>query len=145
MKGLFFTLTVVFFLFSCKSAQEVEATKPPQGKRYAIGQGGGFTGVYSEFILSENGKVHKYDFKYDREVYFKDLEKVDLIYFLEKIEDLSLEGMEINHPGNITKYIDVRDGRNSINKIVWGHPNYRADKELTTLHEEMYEILSKWD
>ena len=145
MKGLIFTLSVVVVLFSCKSAQEVEASKPPEGKRYAIGQGGGFTGVYSEFILSENGKVHKYDFKYDREVFFKDLKKVDLVYFLEKIEELGLEGMEINHPGNITKYIDVRYGRNSINKIVWGHPNYLTDEELVKLHKEMYQILSTWD
>jgi len=145
MKGLILTLLVALFLFSCKSAKEVEATKLPEGKRYAIGQGGGFTGDYSEFILSENGQVHKYDFKYDREVYFKDLKKADLIYFLETIEELSLEGMEINHPGNITKYIDVRYGRNSINKIVWGHPNYQTDEELMKLHAEMYQLMSKWD
>ena len=145
MKGLFFTLSVIILLIGCKSVEQIEADAPPVGKRYAIGQGGGFTGVYSEFILSENGKVHKYDFKYDREVFFKDLKKVDLVYFLEKIEELGLEGMEMNHPGNMTKYIDVRYGRNSINKIVWGHPNFRPDQELVKLHEEMYEILSKWD
>ena len=145
MKGLIFSLSVITFLFSCKTAKEVEANKPPQGKRYAIGQGGGFTGNYSEFILSENGKVHKYDFKYDREVYFKDLKKADLIYFLEKIEELGLEGIEMNSPGNMSKYIDVRDGRNSINKIVWGHYNFNPDEELVKLHQEMYDIMSKWD
>jgi len=145
MKGLFFTLSVVFLLFGCKTSKETHANKLPEGKRYAIGQGGGFTGNYSEFILSENGQVHKYDFKYDREVYFKDLKKADLIYFLEKIEELGLEGLEMNYPGNMSKYIDVRYGRNSINKIVWGHYNYRPDEELVKLHQEMYEIMSKWD
>ena len=145
MKGLILSLSVIFLLFGCKSAEEVKANKLPEGKRYAIGQGGGFTGVYNEFILSENGQVHKYDFKYDREIYFKDLKKVDLIYFLEKIEELGLEGLEMNNPGNMTKYIDVRDGRNSINKIVWGHPNYNPDEEMVKLHEEMYNILSTWD
>lgn len=145
MKGLIFTLSAALFLISCKSAQEVAATKLPEGKRYAIGQGVGFTGNYSEFILSETGQVHKYDFKYDREVFFKDLKKVDLIYFLETIEDLGLDGMEMNHPGNMTKYIDIRYGRNSINKIVWGHPNFRPDEELVKLHSEMYRLISKWD
>ncbi len=145
MKGLFLSLSVVLILFSCKTTEQSEANKLPEGKRYAIGQGGGFTGNYTEFILSENGKVHKYDFKYDREVFFKDLEKVDLIYFLEKVDELGLEGLEVNQPGNMTKYIDVRYGRNSINKIVWGHPNYRMDEEIGKLHQEMYEILSKWD
>jgi len=145
MKGLFLTLTVILFLLSCKTTEQNTSNQLPEGKRYAIGQGGGFTGVYSEFILSENGQVHKYDFKYDREVYFKDLKKVDLIYFLEKIEELGLEGLEMNNPGNMTKYIDVRYGRNSVNKIVWGHPNYNPDEEMVKLHEEMYNILSTWD
>ncbi|MDG1476354.1 MAG: hypothetical protein P8Q14_04355 [Vicingaceae bacterium] len=145
MKGLFLTLTVILFLFSCKTTKQNTSNQLPEGKRYAIGQGGGFTGVYSEFILSENGQVHKYDFKYDREVYFKDLKKVDLIYFLEKIEALGLEGLEMKNPGNMTKYIDIRYGRNSINKIVWGHPNYNPDEEMVKLHEEMYNILSTWD
>jgi hypothetical protein len=145
MKGLFFTLTVIILLFGCKSAEQVKADTPPKGKRYAIGQGGGFTGDYSEFILSENGKVHKYDFNYDREVYFKDLEKADLIYFLEKIETLSLEGIEMNEPGNRTFYIDVRIGKTSINRVVWGHPNFNPDQELVDFHQEIYKKISTWD
>ncbi|PCI99403.1 MAG: hypothetical protein COB15_04270 [Flavobacteriales bacterium] len=145
MKGLFFSLSVVIMLFGCKTAEQVKADSTPKGKRYAIGQGGGFTGDYSEFILSENGKVHKYDFKYDREVYFKDLSKVDLIYFLEKIEKLSLEGVEIYQPGNTSYYIDLRIGRTSINKIVWGNYNYHPDQELIDLHNELYNKLKTWD
>ena len=145
MKGLFFSLSVVIMLFGCKTAEQVKADSTPKGKRYAIGQGGGFTGDYSEFILSENGKVHKYDFKYDREVYFKDLSKVDLIYFLEKIEKLSLEGVEIYQQGNTSYYIDLRIGRTSINKIVWGNYNYHPDQELIDLHNELYNKLKTWD
>ena len=82
MKGLFFSLSVVILMFGCKTSEQVKSDTIPKGKRYAIGQGGGFTGDYTEFILSENGKVHKYDFKYDREVYFKDLSKVVVVVLL---------------------------------------------------------------
>ncbi len=145
MKGLFFSLSVVILMFGCKTSEQVKSDTIPKGKRYAIGQGGGFTGDYTEFILSENGKVHKYDFKYDREVYFKDLSKVDLIYFKEKIDALGLEGSEINQPGNTSYYIDLRIGRTSINKITWGHYNYHPDQELIDLHKELYDKLSTWD
>ncbi|MBL4670037.1 MAG: hypothetical protein HRT73_08095 [Flavobacteriales bacterium] len=145
MKGLFFNLTVMILLFGCKTAEEVKADTTLTGKRYAIGQGGGFTGKYSEFILSEDGKVHKYDFNNGREVFFKDLNKSDLVYFLEKIEALGLEGMELNQPGNITKYIDVRIGKTSINKIVWGNYQYNADQELKDFHKELYDKLKDWD
>ncbi len=144
MRGLISVLFVVI-LFSCKTVEEVKSATTPQGKRYAVGQGGGFTGEYTEFILSENGKVHKYDFRYDREVYFKDIEKIDLNYFLEKIEELSLEGIEMNNPGNMTYYIDVRIGKTSINKIVWGSYNFNPDKELTDLHKELFDKLKEWE
>ena len=145
MKGLLFTLSVLFFLSGCKTAEQIKADTTPTGKRYAIGQGGGFNGNYTEFILSENGKVHKYDFNYDREVYFKALNKADLNYFLEKIETFGLEGVELNHPGNMSYYIEIRDGKTSINKIVWGNFNYYPDKELVDFHKELFEELKKWE
>ncbi len=145
MKGLFLSLTVVILLLGCKTAEQVKKDTPPTGKRYAIGKGGGFTGDYTEFILSENGKVHKYDFTYDREVYFKDLNKVDLLYFLEKIDALGIEGTDMNQPGNITYYIDLRVGRTSINKIVWGNYNFTPEQELIDLHKELFKKLSTWD
>ena len=144
MKGLLFTLTVIILLFGCKTPAQIKADTPPAGKRYAIGQGGGFNGNYTEFILSENGKVHKYDFTYDREVFFKELNPLDLSYFLEKIESLSLEGIEMNEPGNQTFYIDVRIGKTSINKVVWGHYNFNPDQELIDFHQEIYAKLSTW-
>ena len=78
-------------------------------------------------------------------MFFKDLNKSDLVYFLEKIEALGLEGMELNQPGNITKYIDVRIGKTSINKIVWGNYQYNADQELKDFHKELYDKLKDWD
>jgi hypothetical protein len=145
MKGLFLILSVVALFLGCKTPEQIRNETPPSGKRYAIGQGGGFNGNYTEFILSENGQVHKYDFKYDREVFFKQLEKTELTFFLQKIETLGLEGIEMNNPGNRTFYIDVRIGKHSINKVIWGHYNFNPDQELIDFHKEIYSKLSTWD
>ncbi len=145
MKNTFYIILIGLFFAGCKSPEQIKADTPPVGKRYAIGQGGGFNGNYTEFILSENGKVHKYDFNYDREVFFKELSNVDLNYFLEKLESLSLEGIEMNEPGNRTFYIDVRIGKTSINKVVWGNYNFNPDQELIDFHQEIYEKISAWD
>ena len=51
----------------------------------------------------------------------------------------------MNSPGNMSYYIDIREGRTSINKIVWGHPNFYPDKEIVELHKELYNNISKWD
>jgi hypothetical protein len=73
------------------------------------------------------------------------LDKVDLDYFMEQIETLGLEGIEMDMPGNITYYIDVRLGLTSINRITWGHNRFYPDKELVNLHKEMFDKLKEWE
>lgn len=143
MKPIIFLIIIISTL-SCVSSESLK-TDNNNIKRYAIGKGGGFTGDYTEFILNENGKVYKYDYKYDREVFYKELEKVDLNYFLEQIEELGLEGIDINQPGNISYYIEVKIGQNSINKIVWGANLYYPPKELVTFHDELFKKLSEFE
>lgn len=143
MKTFFFILIFLCGL-GCVSTEKLSPENNTI-KRYAVGKSGGFTGEVSEFILNENGKVYKYDYKYDREYFYKDLEKVDLHYFLEKIEELGLEGVDINKPGNITYYIDVRIGQTSINKITWGANLYYPPKELVAFHDELFKKLSEFE
>jgi len=107
-----------------------------------VGQGGGFTGDYKEFSFSDDGKVYKRDFIYERDVYYKDLSPIDLEYFLERINALGIESEEINSPGNMSKYIEIRENETSINKLVWGANNFYAPKELTKFFEELYQKLS---
>jgi len=142
VKKIISILSIVLIFVGCKPA-EPTTENTAHTKRYAIGKGGGFTGAYTEYILEENGKVYKYDFKYDREVFIKQLEKSDLIYFLNKIDALGLEGVEINQPGNMTYYIDVRTGKNSINKITWGANQYYPPNELVDFHKELFNKLAE--
>ena len=87
--------------------------------------------------------MYKYDFNYDREVFIKNLEKSDLIYFLNKIDALGLEGIEINQPGNMSYYIDVRTGKTSINKITWGANLFYPPNELVDFHKELFKKLAE--
>ena len=141
MRAFFFT-SILLTLLSCVSSETLNSENDHM-KRYAFGKGGGFTGDYTEFILNENGKIYKYDYKYDREVFYKDLNKADLNYFLEEIEKLSLDGIEMNSPGNISYYIDVRIGKSSINKIVWGDPRYYPAQAIVDLNKEAFSKLSE--
>lgn len=151
-KGILFTLLILSGLFNgCKNS----ATLPErigdmlEGeldlRRYAIGKGGGFTGDYEEYILREDGKVYKRDFSYDREVFTKQLPEEELNYFLNKINQLDLEGVSIMEPGNMSYYIEIREGEISINKILWGLRTYYPPKELEVFHEELFKKLAEWE
>ncbi len=143
MNKTIYIFSILIIMFGCKTSEEVKSETNKTNKRYAIGQGGGFTGDYKEFILNEDGKVYKYDFKYDREVYVKDLVKADLIYFMEKIQGLGLDGIELNQPGNMSYYIDVRIGKTSVNKIIWGAHNQYPPSNLVDFHKELFAKLSE--
>lgn len=111
-------------------------------KRYAVGEGGGFTGAYTEFSFSEDGKVYKRDFNYQRDVFIKQLSEADLIYFINKINNLGIQTIDINEPGNMSKYIEIREGETSLNKIVWGSNTYYPPNNLVEFHQELYKKLS---
>jgi len=145
MKRFIYIFSILLFLISCKTVEEVKSDITPKGKRYAVGQGGGFTGDYSEYILAEDGKVYKYDFKYDREVFYKELGKADLIYFMDKIEALGLDGIDINQPGNMSYYIEIRVNNTSVNKITWGANSYYPPIELVKFHKELFSKLNEFE
>ncbi len=132
-------LLVCGFILSCKSLPQ---NTPTTTKRYAVGQGGGFTGAYVEYSFSDDGKVYKRDFKYDRDLFIKQLSDADLHYFLNKVEELGLATFEINAPGNMSTYFEIRDGETSINKIIWGATNYYPPNNLVDFHQELFKKLS---
>lgn len=151
-KGIFFTILILSGLFNgCKNS----ATLPErigdvlegesELKRYAVGKGGGFAGVYQEYVLREDGKVYKRDFNYDREVFTKQLSEEDLTYLLKRINEMDLEGISIEEPGNMSYYIEIREGKLSLNKIVWGLNTYYPPKELEVFHEELFKKLAAWE
>lgn len=143
-KYIFHKLKLLFFVFIIISWWSCSVN--PQNtviiKRYCVGQGGGFTGAYTEFSFSEDGKVYKRDFNYDRDVYYKDLSPLDLRYFLEKIQTLGIETAEINRPGNLSKYIEIRQRETSVNKLVWDANNNNAPHEIVDFQKELYDKLS---
>jgi hypothetical protein len=149
VKGHYFLIMMLFGLFiGCKNAKEVSSSTTSVQKKeieikYCFGKGGGFTGVYEEYSLSETGKIYKRDFSYGRDVYLGQLTPIELELFLEKTAQLSLEGVIINEPGNISTYIEIREGTLSINKLVWGAQLYYPPNEIADFHKEMFDKLSK--
>src|SRR5690606_3610412 len=130
---------------STKSSTDTKNTTKTNNSemKYCVGRGGGFTGDFEEYILYENGKVYKRDFVYERDVFYKQLSALDTEYLLNKIDELSLYGEDINQPGNMSYYLEIRQGNNAINKIIWGAHSYYPPKELEAFHKEFFEKLKQ--
>lgn len=136
----FFVIIGLMFFTSCKSLPQNTTTT---FKRYAVGQGSGFTGYYTEYSFSDDGKVYKRDFNYERDVFVKQLSETDLKYFTNQIVELGLATFELNAPGNMSKYFEIRDGETSQNKIVWGANNNNPPQKMVDFHQELYNKLAE--
>ena len=142
--------TLFFLVISCIGLITISCASLPQDspriiKKYAVGEGGGFTGEYTEFSFSEDGKVYKRDFNNQRDVFYKQLNETDLKYFLDKISSLAIQTTEMNYPGNMSKYIEIREGETTLNKIVWGANNYNPPLNIDGFHKELYQKLSAFE
>ena len=151
IQKIIFVIITIIVLGACKSTTNTTEKQPKisvqkdNSLKYCVGKGGGFNGTYEEFMLYENGKVYKRDFVYERDVYRKQLTEAELNYFLEKINEMGLEGMDINQPGNMSYYFKVKQGEQTINTIVWGSHSYYPDKKLEAFHKEFFEKLASLD
>ncbi|MCB0410034.1 MAG: hypothetical protein KDD29_07430 [Flavobacteriales bacterium] len=144
-KSIFHKIFFIFFvttLFLGCAIQDT-TTSTLYIKKYCVGKGGGFTGNYLEFSFSEDGKVYKRDFVYERDVYYKDLSAQDLSYFVEQIKSLGLESAELNSPGNISKYFEIRERETTINKLIWDGGYNNAPQKINNFHDELYKKLSE--
>lgn len=137
---IFFQFLIALLIF--QSCATLPDTKPIT-KYYCVGKGGGFTNDFKEYSFSEDGKVYKRDFTYERDVYYKNLTPLDLEFFLSQIRTLGLEYEELNQPGNMVYYIEIRDNETTRNKIVWGAPNYNPPEEMEQFFNELYNKLSE--
>lgn len=150
MQQLLSILIFSSIFFSCASTQSNTAVTSSNNinnseMKYCVGRGGGFTGDFEEYMLLENGKVYKRDFVYERDVFYKELSALDTEYLLNKIDELSLYGEDINKPGNMSYYLEIRQGNNTINKIIWGAHSYYPPKQLEAFHKEFFEKLKQRD
>lgn len=141
-KIILILLTIIFFT-QCKVTETVDQTKNRTLRKIEVGQGGGFTGAYTAFVLREDGKVYKHDFKYDRDVFYKELDPAASNEWNERIDELGLESYEYENPGNMSKYIKIKSGNIVINYIVWDSSRNLPSNNVIQFYEELYKLLSE--
>lgn len=125
MKISFFTVIVVLLNVSnCSTEHKFQEIK--------FGEGGGFTGAVTEYQIKTNGDVFKGEKK------IKTITNAEMKSIQNKIEKLSNESLQFNHPFNIYSFIETDKG-----KITWGDPAFPEPKEIKELYDYLQEIINQ--
>lgn len=106
-------------------------------KKLNFGSGGGFTGLFTEYCLVENGTLYKkIGLDTEWEVVQK-IKKDQAQQILKQSVQLDLASYKLNMPGNKYKYLLI-DNDGVTNRITWGQPGQKPKKEV----ELLYNILN---
>lgn len=123
-------------LWCCKSPHYTADNLPEKQIRW--GNGGGFAGKESQYILLENGQI------FEGGASPKALDgtrrgKAKKLF--KTMETIGLQSLEFQHPGNTYKYITVIDAGKS-QRIVWGDAQYPASEAVQDFYRQLSELVT---
>ena len=133
---LLFALLLCAALLSsqCKQTRYTADNLPE--KRLSFGDGGGFTGLETTFILFENGQIFKMTSK------APDLNEVTGTQgktakkLFETAVSLGVPGLDFLHPGNLYQFVEYQDGDQK-RRIVWGDSEHPVDPKIKSLYDDL--------
>lgn len=137
-KPLILLASLLFVLSSCKTYSPDTYTE----QQLIFGEGGGFTGEVSTYILLDNGRLFK---QVGKDKQYELLQKVPGKMYksvFQKVREMELMQKEFDHPGNLYKFIEIQEGAEK-HTITWGDPNHEVDSSIGDLYQTLLSLNSK--
>jgi hypothetical protein len=130
---------IPFSLFSCKTETYTTSNLPDVQLRF--GNGGGFVGAYTEYILLENGQIFK---RSELDGPLEELPKVKKAKakkLFKQLEENNFLSMDRNAPGNMYRFMNCTTKTDS-NKVAWGSTEKaQVDSRLDSLYKQCMQLL----
>jgi len=130
-----FVLMVVFP--ACKGPKYTSANLPE--KQLAFGEGGGFAGAYTEYLLLENGQLFVQKGLGSERVEIPATKKSTAKAMFKQATTLLADSTAFNYPGNIYYFLQRKDTGVDI-RLTWGAPGYEVNGEVKALYEQLVKL-----
>jgi len=137
MLPLIFSLII----FSCQGSKSVTSMESEQSTYFIVGTGGGFTGLYNQYKIYQNGIIENYDFSQKSYRSFKKVKPTEVEMFFKQIKELNLSKVDFNKPGNVSDYIDVLGPDQKLNRIQWANSSTDISPDIIRFHENAMRLI----
>jgi len=97
-----------------------------------FGNGGGFTGAVTAYILSANGQLNKVEG--NKNVLIKTVDNKMVKDFFEKASEL--KNYQFNEPENVYSFLEIQTKENKQN-ITWGFGSTKIDSRVKKLYDKL--------
>ena len=132
-------LSTLILCFSGSCSKKVINPLEYEKSKVTFGNGGGFTGLETSFMMLENGKIFKLTEMGKSYTYLGQIERNKVTQFFDTFKLFTFGSMVLNDPGNMYRYIEI-DKEGTTNRLTWG--NSMVDKNLTLLYQILMNYVS---
>ena len=133
-------MALCLFLFTQCKVVKYFADKLPT-KQIIFGDGGGFAGIETSYILLENGQLFKQIGLENPYQELKSIKPKEAKPFFDKVASLQLYKMDIEQPGNL--YYFMREVNETIDsRVTWGAGDYVPPKSLVSTYKDLKNLAS---
>ncbi len=134
-------------IVSCKSQKEVQTQKEVQKfmpdefmqKQIVFGNGGGFTGLETTFVLQQNGQL----FKLNMDSTYTELGMLsaeETQKYFDKLEECKVKEVDFNNPGNMYFFLEEKEGTDT-HRLVWGDERMGMPADsINSLHGQLIRL-----
>lgn len=137
---LLLALTAVLLGSQCKSPRYTPDKLPAD--RLLFGEGGGFAGIETTYLLLENGQIFRSDSKAPNLMEMNRIRKKTANNFFETAESSGLLTLDFKHPGNLYQFIEFQDDGKT-NRVTWGDKGHPVAPQIAVLYEQLMQTIQE--
>jgi len=127
----YFLFSIILLLGSCQSAKNLGGSSE---KAIIFGNGGGFAGQITEYVLDENGTFLKNDKLKSEVTVLPSLKKAEIKKIFKELEKMQFDTIQFRHPGN-TYYFIKSSNSGSTHEVVWGEPDNLPPNQILQFYD----------
>lgn len=131
-------LALITMITACKSKQKT--TRDLSQVKITIGQGGGFTGYYTDYVMYGTGKLERYTSKDQKTAVINSVPVDSIRAWVNRMDQINFNGIELDKPGNMSYYIELQEPKMT-HKVRWGDAVPPSD--LNNLYQRIWSTVSK--
>ncbi len=133
---LFPAIWSVVFLLSCNTAKEYPGKF--SGPELHFGQGGGFTGAVTYFVLLDDGRLYQRAMQDSTYTLLDTWDKRFVKQMFDNYKSLELDKVELYEPGDLYYFIQHKSGDSPMHRITWGRPGVKPDENIVRYYNLLF-------
>lgn len=122
---------VVATMVACSSGKAVPAQD--KGEQLHFGQGGGFTGSLTYYILLDDGRIFSRAAD-STDTYLTTLERPLTRQLFAHYRQVGLDKLQFNEPGNLYRFLELHVNGARVNRMTWGAEGFTPPSGLPEYH-----------